>query len=418
MKNGSFNFVGLHCLRIEIKLTQLDFREMGHVGFGTHSNSLFCPDRDWVSQYVSSKSLCYQWILILAEEHLGRLGVLPDQRKTIERKARAYGSLNSVLRSRSVNRDEGISGIMYAAVVDVARTSMHLMALDRLINDTGGFEAFLEGPLGIAHPEHVATVYAFGRCPIPNFRDLEVIKGRFLESLRKLYEGVKLEQEEKRRIRNRRPWDTLSRQVVDANGILVPANHDEHFRYYIKAQQDCLASNCIAQLLNTALDIKADYASQARHFAALVQTLLILSQFDDLYLARAMFLKRLKYVAEMSSAIDPVTSRPLLSHGGLLLINSFVRQEVQTYFDRTKALAKGVAISKTVVDFLKIFALLQEQARWTILSWLRNWLCYNDQIEDVEFLHLQESDLNALSAEITDTWVSGTDKEFRLEREN
>lgn len=386
----------------------LDFREMGHIGFGTHSNALFCPDRDWVSQYVSSKSLCFQWILILAEEHLGRLGVLPDQMNTIERKGKAYGSLNSVLRTRSVNRDEGISGIMYAAIVDTARTSMHLVALDRYINETGGFEAFLEGPLGIAHPEHVATVYAFGPCPIPCFQDLETIKGRFLDTLRRLHQAAKLEQEEKRRIRNRRPWDTLGHQMLDANGILLPASHDEHFRYYIKAQQDCLSSTCIAQLLSTALTINTDYTPQARHFAALVQVLLILDEFEDSYLARAMFLKRLKYVAEMSSAIDPATSQPLLSHGGLLLINAFVRQEVQTHFDRTKALSKGVTISKTLVDSLKIFALLQQQTRLKVVGWFRNWLCYNGQLEDAECSILNDIELDNLSAEITSAWCSGS----------
>lgn len=380
---------------------------MGHIGFGTHTNSLFCPDRDWVSQYVSSKSLCYQWILILAEEHLGRIGATPDQTNTIERKAKAYGSMNAVLRSRVVDRDEGISGIMYAAIVDTARTSMHLMALDRLINETGGFDAFLDGPLGIAHPEHVATVYAFGRCPIPSLDDFEKIKTRCLDTLRDLHRSARQEQEEKRRIRNRRPWDTPSRQIVDANGVLVPANHEEHFRYYIKTQQDCFASTCIAQLLNSALDVRRDYASQARHLAALVQILLILREFDESYLARAMFLKRLKYVAEMSSAEDPLTSQPLLSHGGILLLNSFVRQEVQTYFDRTKVLAKGVAISKTVVDFLKIFGLLQQQWRVMIVSWLRNWLCYDDQLEDVEFSHLEETDLNNISMAITNAWFSG-----------
>lgn len=380
---------------------------MGHVGFGTRSNALFCPDRDWVSQYVSSKTLCFQWILILAEEHLGRLGVLSDQTNTIQRKAKAYGSMNTVLKSGIANRDDGISGIMYAAIVDTARTSMHLMALDRYINDTGGFEAFLDGPLGIAHPEHIATVYAFGPCPIPNLTDLETIRNRFLNILRQLYQTARFEQEDKRRIRNRRPWDTVGHQVLDANGTLVSANRDEHFRYYIKAQQDCLSSTCIAQLLNTTLVVDSDYTSQARHFAALVQTLLILNEFDDLYLARAMFLKRLRHVAEMSSATDPATLQPLLTRGGLLLINSYVRQEVQDYFDRTKTLAKGVSISKTLVDFLKIFPLLSQSARSLVVGWLRNWLCSNDQIEDVEVSNLHEADLHALSALITKNWYTG-----------
>lgn len=383
---------------------------MGHIGFGTHSNSLFCPDRDWVSTYVSTKSLCFQWILIHAEEYLGRIGVLPDQTKTIERKAKAYGTLNSILKSRAGDRDEGISGIMYAAIVDTARTSLHLQALDRLIKETGGFEAFLEGPLGIAHPEHVATAYAFGRCPISTLQDLEAIKGRFLDILRTFHDGARQEQEEKRRIRNRRPWDTLSRQVVDGNGNLVPANHDEHFRYYIKAQQDCLTSECIAPLLNATLDPRLDYSSQARHLAALVQTLMIMREFEHNYLARAMFLKRLKYVAEMSTARDPSTNSARLSHAGLLLINSFVRQEVQNYFDRTRALAKGVKISMVVVDYLKIFPLLHQPTRSLIVSWLKDWLCYNDRFEDAEFVHLQEKDLTVIIAEITDAWFASVSK--------
>lgn len=381
---------------------------MGHVGFGTHSNALFCPDRDWVSKYVSSKSLCFQWILILAEEHLERLGVPSNQTKTIERKARAYGSLNSILRNGSTNRDEGVSGIMYAAIVDVARTSMHLMALDRYINETGGLDAFLDGPLGITHPEHVATVYAFGPCPIASLDDLETIKGRFVHTLRKLHHRARVEQKQKRNMRNRRPWDTQGCQVVDANGVLVPANIDEHFKYYVRAQQDCLSSTCMAQLLNSAPKTNTDYSTQARHLAALLQTLLILNEFDDSYLARAMYLKRLKYVAEMSSAIDPATSQPLLSHGGLLLINSFVRQEVQTHFDRTKILTKGVMISKNLVDFMKIFALLHQETRCMITEWLRNWLCYDEQVEGLNFVHLDERNFNALAAAITDAWSSGT----------
>lgn len=358
-----------------------------------------------MSSYVSSKSLCFQWVLILAEEHLGRLGVLPDQTKTLERKARAYGQLNSILKSQSVGRDESISGIMYAAIVDTARTNLHLMALDRFINQTGGFEGFLDGPLGIAHPEHIATVYAFGQCPITDLDELETIRGRFLEMLRELHASAKHEQEEKKRIRNRRPWDTLSRQVIDANGTLVPSNHDEHFRYYVKAQQDCLTSSCLAPLLNSILNLQADYASQARHVATLVQISSILQEFESNYLARAMFLKRLKYVAEMSTARDPISRMARLSHAGLLLINSFVRQEVQTYFDRTKVLSKGVKISRIVVDFLKIFPLVQVPMRSTLVSWLRDCLCCNDRFDEVDFAHIHDRDLAILSTEIMDTWV-------------
>lgn len=382
----------------------VDYSEMGHVGFGTHSNALFCPDRDWVSTYVSTKPLCFQWILIHAEEHLTRIGVLPDQTQTIERKAKVFGSLNSILRSRLVDRDEGISGIMWAAIIDHTRTSMHLQALDRLINNTGGFEAFLDGPLGIVHPEHVATAYAFGPCPTFSLQNLDVTKGRFLDVLRTFHNCAKEEQEEKRRIRNRRPWDTLSRQAIDGNGNLVPAHHDEHFRYYIRAKQDCLNGECVAPLLNATLNPQLDYASQARHFAALVQTLMVLGEFERNYLARAMFLKRLKYVAEMSTGRDPGTNSARLSHAGLLLINSYVRQEVQTYFDRTRVLAKGVKVSKIVVDFLKIFTLLQPPTRCLVVSWLRDWLCDNDRFEDEGLLPLREEDLSAVSAEITKTW--------------
>ncbi|KAK5091986.1 hypothetical protein LTR24_005634 [Lithohypha guttulata] len=329
------------------------------------------------------------------------------QTKTIERKAKAFGTLNSILKSRVVDREEGITGIMWAAIIDSARTSMHLQALDRLINDTGGFEAFLDGPLGIAHPEHVATAYAFGPCPVSNLQDLDAIKARFLNFVRILHDTAKEEQEEKRRIRNRRPWDTLSRQAIDGSGNLVPAHHDEHFRYYVRAKQDCLMGGCTAPLLNATLNSQLDYSSQARHFAALVQTLTILGEFEQNYLAKAMFLKRLRYVAEMSTARDPLTNSTRLSHAGLLLINSYVRQEVQTHFDRTRVLVKGVKISKTVVDSLKIFALLQGPTRCLIVSWLRDWLCDSDRFEDVDFVHLQEEDLAAMSAEITKTWLTG-----------
>ena len=354
--------------------------------------------------------MCFQWVLILAEEHLGRLGVLPDQTKTLERKAKAYGDLTTILKSRAVDRDEGISGIMYAAIVDTACTSIHLSALDRYINDSGGFEAFLDGPLGVAHPEHVATVYAFGKCPVANRTDLEAIKARFLFVLHMLYDKAQIEQEEKRRIRNRRPWDTLSRQILDNNGVLVPATHDEHFRYYIKAQQDCFTSDCIATLLNSTLDLQSDWIAQARHMATLVQTSLISQEFGDNYLARAMYLKRLKYVAEMSTARNPTTGTPFLSHGGLLLINSYVRQEVQSYFDRTKLLIKGVRISKAVVDALKVFGLLSQSTRSLIVSWLRDWLCYNERFEGSNSAQLKESDLDAIGVEITQTWMKEEQK--------
>lgn len=379
---------------------------MGHIGFGTHNNSLFCPDRDWVSSYVSSKSLCFQWVLILAEEQLGRMGVFHDQTQTIERKAKAYGHLNSILKSRTVNRDEGISGIMYAAIVDFSQTSMHLMALDRFINDTGGFEGFLDGPLGNSHPEHVATAYAFGKCPIPNMDDLRTTTDLFLSCLRTLYAQARQEQNEKRRIRNRRPWDTLSRQVVDENGVLVPADHDEHFRYYVKAQDDCFNSDCLAPLLNSVLDPRLDFSSQARHIATLIQTSLILREFENNYLAKAMFLKRLKHVTELSTARDPVTGSACLSHAGLLLINSYVRQEVQTYVDRTKDLVKAVKISKNVVAALKVVGLLSQQTLSMIASWLRDWLVHNDSFGDSDFAPLYEHDYQAISDEITQTWLA------------
>lgn len=396
---------------VRMKLTPTDFREMGHIGFGTHTNSLFCPDRDWVSKYVSTKSLCFQWILIHAEEHLGRIGVLPDQTRTIERRAKAYGSLKMILGSHVLDRDEGIAGVMYAAILDWTQTPLHLQALDRLISQTGGLDAFLDGPLGIAHPEHIATVFAFGPCPIGSLHDLENIKANVVDILRQLQHDARQEQEEKRRIRNRRPWDPLSRQVIDNNGVLVPANHDEHFRYYIKAQQDCFSSEALAPLLNATLNTQSDYASQARHFSCLVQILLILREFEGNYLARAMFLKRLKHVCGMSTARDPVTGRACLSHGGLLLINSYVRQEVQDHaVDRTKTLAKGVKISKMVINSLKIFALLQQHTRALIVSWMRDWLCYNDQFEDLDVTHVQEQDLVTISAEITNSWFATAGK--------
>lgn len=360
-----------------------------------------------MSKYVSTKSLCLQWVLILAEEFLGMMGGLSNRTEMIERRAKTYGALSSILKSKVVDRDEGISGIMYAAIVDTARTSMHLEALDRFINDTGGFEAFLNGPLGIAHPEHVATAYAFGKCPVANINDLEPLIFRFGKTLHELNESAKHEEQEKRRIQNRRPWDALSRQVVDGNGSLVPSNHDEHLRYFIKAQQDCFLSDCVGHPVNAVLDTSADYSTQARHFAVLAQLLLILKEFDYSYLAKAMFLKRLKYVAEMSSARDPRTGQACLTNAGLLLINSFVRQEVQTHFDRTKTLAKGVKISAAVVDFLKVFPLLQIQTRVMVASWLREWLCPDDRFEGMQFQVLQEKDLAAISAEIKTAWFRG-----------
>lgn len=379
---------------------------MGHIGFGTHNNSLFCPDRDWVSSYVSSKSLCFQWVLILAEEQLGRMGVLHDQTQTIDRKGKAYSQLNSILASKSVNRDEGISGIMYAAIVDVAQTSMHLGALDRFINKSGGFDGFLEGPLGNAHPEHVATVYAFGKCPVASIEDLKDCTNMFLNALRSLYGQARQEQGEKRRIRNRRPWDTLSRQVVDENGSLVPANHDEHLRYYTKTQEDCFNSDCLAPLLNSTLRIDLDFSSQVRHLATLIQMSMILKEFENNYLARAMFLKRLKHVAELSTARDPQTGFAYLSHAGLLLINAYVRQEVQTYIDRTKDLVKAVKISKVVVAALKVFGLLSVSTRSLIASWLRDWLVNNDSFDNADFAPLHEHHLLAISQEITEAWLA------------
>lgn len=379
---------------------------MGHIGFGTHNNSLFCPDRDWVSSYVSSKSLCFQWVLILAEEQLGRMGVFHDPTQTIERKAKAYGHLSSILKSKSVNRDEGISGIMYAAIVDWSQTSMHLMALDRFINDSGGFEGFLDGPLGNSHPEHVATAYAFGKCPIPSMDDLKTVTDTFLDCLHSLYAQARQEQDEKRRIRNRRPWDTLSRQVIDENGVLVPANHDEHFRYYVKAQDDCFHSDVLSPLLNSVMDPCLDFSSQARHLATLIQVSLILREFEDNYLAKAMFLKRLKHVAELSTARDPITGSACLSHAGLLLINSYVRQEVQTYVDRTKDLVKAVKISKILVAALKVFGLLSQPTLSLIASWLRDWLINNDSFGESDFAHMYEQNYQAISDEITHKWLS------------
>ena len=383
-----------------------DFREMGHIGFGTHVNSLFCPDRDWVSSYVSSKSLCFQWVLILAEEGLARMGALPNQTQTIERKAKAYGQLGAILKSKTIDRDEGISGILFAAIVDWSQTSMHLQALDRFISDSGGLDAYLDGPLRISHPEHVATVYAFGKCPIASLEDLHTVSSSFLASLRGLCDRAKQEQSEKRRIRNRRPWDVLSRQVIDENGTLVPTNYDEHFRYYIKAQNDCFNADCLAPLLNSTLNIDTDFTTQARHFAVLVQISCIINEFDNNYLAKAMFLKRLKYVAECSTARDPVTGHAQLTHGGLLLLNAYVRQEVQTYVDRTLALAKAVKISKVVVNGLKTFGLMSLRTRSMVVSWLRDWLVSNDNFDDEDITHLQDHHLNMISEEVTKAWLA------------
>ena len=337
------------------------------------------------------------------------MGVLSDQTQTLARKAKAYRSLNSILKSNSVDRDERLSGIMFAAIVDTAQSNMHLMALDRLIEETGGFDAFLDGPLGATHPEHIATAYAFGACPITTIESLELVKGRFLDTLRAFYHDAKIEQQEKLRIRNRRPWDALGRQVVDTNGILVPTSYDEHLRYYVKAQEDSFGSESLANLLNTTLDTRAIYPNQARHVAALLQTMMIMHLFNKNYLARAMYLKRLKYVADLSTGRDPLTGQAQLSHAGLLLISAYVRQEVQTYVDRTKALAMGVMVSKAVVDCLKIVPLLKPSSRVQIVSWLRDWLCYNDQFENPSFAHLTDQDLMALSKEISSNWHA---KEF------
>lgn len=388
-------------------LVHFYFDQMGHIGFGTHRNSLFCPDRDWVSIYVQKKSLCFQWLLILAEQFYGMITGVPEETRIAERKAKAYRDLTAALAARSVDRDEGISGIQFAAIVDTNATSVHLAAMDKLINDTGGFEAFLDRPLGTVHPEHVATVYAFGRCPIKTQADMERIKAHFLGILKFLYDSAHHELEAKRRIRNRRPWDALSRQVIDSNGMLVPSNQDEHLRYYVKAQQDAFTCDVLAPLLNATLDAQGDFTSQARHMACLMQTALILYEFEDDYLVKAMFLKRLKFVCEQSTAIDPVTRTPCLTHGGLLLINSFVRQEVQTYFDRSKVLLKAVKISKAVVDALKIFGILQQTTRTMLVSWLRGWLVNSDQFAEADFVPLLDSDILTFDIEITDSWLRG-----------
>lgn len=386
-------------------LVHFYFDQMGHIGFGTHRNSLFCPDRDWVSIYVQKKSMCFQWLLILAEQFYGMITGVPEETRIAERKAKAYKDLTVALAAQSVDRDEGISGIQFAAIIDTNATSVHLAAMDKLIHDTGGFDAFLNSPLGTVHPEHIATVYAFGKCPIKVQADMEKTKSHFLGTLRFLYDNAHRELEEKRRIRNRRPWDAISRQVVDSNGMLVPSNADEHLRYYVKAQEDAFTCDVLAPLLNTALDAQGDFTSQARHMACLMQTALILHEFEDNYLVKAMFLKRLKFVCEQSSAIHPITHKPCLTHGGLLLINSYVRQEVQTYFDRSMVLLKAVKISKAVVDALKTFGLLQQSTRVMLVSWLRGWLVNSDQFGEADFVPLTEADMMNLDVEITNVWL-------------
>lgn len=387
-------------------LTVVDFAEMGHIGFGTHVNALFCPDRDWVSSYVSSQSMCLQWILIHAESHLRRIGVESDPLDTVERKTSVYGQLGKTLQAQQVDHDEGISGIMFAAILDMPNTNIHLKALDRQIKSMGGFEGFLHRPLGLVSPEHIATVYAFGQCPILSMEELDTTTRRFLTVIRLLSSVARHEQEEVKRLRNRRPWDNLCRQIVDGNGILIPASGDEHFKYYLSARQDCLGCETMTAIVNVPLDTQDWYGNQARHLAVLIQLHLILYEFKDSYLAKAMFLKRLKQVAESSTARDVQTGATKLTAAGLLLIDSYVRQEIQSYVDRTKVLSRGIRISSALVDALKINPLLSDTSRARLVAWLREWLYQNDRVEGQYFTDADEDSLSMLSAEINQSWIA------------
>lgn len=387
-------------------LTTPDFAEMGHIGFGTHVNALFCPDRDWVSSYVSSQSMCLQWILIHAESHLRRIGVESDPLDTVARKTSVYGQLGKTLQARQVDHDEGISGIMFAAILDMPNTNMHLQALDRQIKAMGGFEGFLHRPSGLVSPEHIATVYAFGQCPILSIAELDSTTRRFMTVLRLLSSVARHEQVEIKRLRNRRPWDNLCRQIVDANGTLVPATGDEHFKYYLSARQDCLECETMTAIINIPLDTADWYANQARHLAVLIQLHLILYEFKDSYLAKAMFLKRLKHVAECSTARDARTGATQLTAAGLLLINSYVRQEIQSHVDGTKMMSRGIRISSALVDALKINPLLSDTSRARVVGWLREWMCHNDRIEGQYLTDVDGNALSTLSAEISQSWIT------------
>lgn len=386
--------------------------------FGFSKDATYCPYRiDGVRTIQKSPSALH-WILIIAEQQMEKH--VPEQSRSVtlsqsvlKRRANGYGVLRALLNNPDFDPEDAIVTLRYATSAECYVTHAdackeHLKALDSLLLRPGTLQYFvanrdkmalslanikrsyINAPVSIKSPSEFDTIRTM---TFLNLRRLQLLsKQNHAEFIRHACSAY-LNQHDETEI------SELGTGVFQLN----PTAQESLLGRYINVKKTALFSTYAAEAMNSTCNPQSKFAFQAGLFALFYGLIMTLSSFGKQNLAdKIMFLQRLKSVLDTSSA------RSLGPSAVLSVVDGVREQYYNECFSKEEVVLKEVDLCTYEINALKIFFLLDGDARIQLTTAVRAWLLSDISMDiNLEKDDLKEEDLISLEEQVTTAWWRG-----------
>jgi hypothetical protein len=353
--------------------------------------------------------------LVIAEQQMNKYAPEASRSVTIDqsilkRRAHGYGILRSLLNNPNFDLEDAITTLRYAIsaecyVFHADACTQHLRALDSFLQQPGILNYFASNidktALSLAG---LKRVYVNAPIQIKSASEFDTVRTMIFLDLRRLQTLSRQNQAEL----IRHATTAYLMQTNDNNndqlgtGLYPPksASQESLLGRYINIKRSTLFSTYTAETMNSTCDPQIKYSLQAGLFALFYGLNMTLASFGKQNLAdKIMFLQRLK------SVLDGSSERSLTASAIMGVVDRVREEYYNECFGKEEMVLKEVDMCTYGINVLKIFALLDGNARTQLTTAVRAWLLSDISMDiNMEKEDLTEEDFAAMEEQVNRAW--------------
>lgn len=343
-----------------------------------------------LTRYPLAFPVSLMWIIAKAADKLNEKTGSQSLTVVYRSREKALNRLQDILNDSATPTDEAIGSILQSIVHNPEHRKVHLRGMDTMIAARGGLEEVIKESR-VTCSEHMFLQYTFAPFDIYKLEELETLKTEFFDALL----AMQAHADEFQQMNAFADIWASSVDLADTSG-----NCDNLKNWSYTEQRKRIFSECTAfgQLLRAKYDISAEDMRKSRLFAALFQLNAMLIEYHTTD-EKSLFLRRLEEAAEKASSRDPATGAQTMMAGAHIYLTGYVSRLTQEELGQTTYDAKGVPVAERGIAAIKIFWLLPESIRSTLVHCLQGWL-----LGDVAS-HLSPEAVSAMSTVVTQLWM-------------
>ena len=383
--------------------------------FGYRQDAIYCPQRSAAARTIQRSHTALHWILVIAEEQMKRYAPEASisvviSHSILKRRAKGYGILRKLLNNPNFDLETAVTTLRYAISAECyARNGdackEHLKALDALMQQPGARDFFAANAGQTALTmANLKRIYVNAPVRIESSSDFEAIRTMVVLNLRRLQSISRQNHAELIRHVYRssagRTHEDDSNEPRKADCTSKPTSAESLLGWYFAVKKSTLFSTYACQAMNSTCDPGSKYSYQAGLFLLFYDFNMTMAALGNQNLANKInFLERLKTLMDGSAAQS-------LGATGLSSFVDWVReQHFSECFGKEDMALKEVDLCTYATNALKIFALLDSNARIRLTAALRAWLLTDISTEiNQEKEDLKEEDFVAMEEQVTRAW--------------